>query len=351
MKDRKDSGYQFMRFVLTWTIFMHHILTTANSNGVPKPYIINGIFSRVRGGFGQMAVAMFFMLSGALLWKNHKEIDRSIKFILNHIVKLLLPLWIYSVPLILVDYMKNPEWVLSSYARKTVIFNFLGADLYLWIFKDTYPYHVCGEWFTSVIIILYLLYPILRKLFFDRKLWRWVGTVSIIAMYLINLQYKYLTMGNGWYSVTIGLFYFWIGMLFEEYKDTICNKHVSVICFGLFSIVYLFFNRSIFGSEFMPSMIASLCSFVIIYVFANMIYRFIDKTALLSIIEETCKNSYPIYLCHHFIIMLLMPLLLNQQSNVFQFLVFCIFVGFLCYCYSNSLRPVSTYLLKKIRSK
>ena len=65
MPRNQDRGYDLIRFVLTWAIFVHHVLTTAVSCGIPKPYVLNGVFYRLGGGFGRAAVSMFFMLSGA----------------------------------------------------------------------------------------------------------------------------------------------------------------------------------------------------------------------------------------------------------------------------------------------
>ena len=347
---RKEEQYQLVRFILTWTIVIHHILTTANAYDIPKPYFLTILFSRISGSFGQMAVAMFFMLSGALLWRNHSSREKLSWYYCNRIGKLLIPIWVCSVPLILLNYVSDPTVVCSDYMKNTIIYNLFGLDLYFWIFKDVYPYHVCGEWFTSIILTLYLIFPLL-KILFSKKASRYFFTIIITIVFILNLKYKIMTMGNGWYSFSLGVFYFWIGMMFEEHKDRIDCNVCAAFAFICFAVVYLVFYSTILGSAFIPNVIASICSFIVLYRLGTILRSILKLPAFDCVIEETCSKSYLIYLCHHFLIELFMPLLLSGNSNVLQFYIFIMFTVMITYGFAKMIAPVTQYLIRQFTRK
>ncbi len=343
--NRKDYGYQFARFVLTWIIFFHHVLTTGRDQGMSLPFLINKAFSRPSGGLGQMAVAMFFLLSGALMWRNHQELEIG-RFYRKRIFGILIPIWICSIPLIIVDYLVNPSLVLSAYARHTILFNFLGLDLYLGVLTGIYPYHVAGEWFTSVILTMYILYPLLKKLFSEKKI-RVISTVVITAVFVVNFKIKLFTMGNGWYSFSVGLFYFWCGMLYEKYRDKLIEKKPVIISSIVFVAVYLFYNMLPFVRLSSPAV--SLTGFIVLNWFGNRIGNSINGTAVEKIIDFTCKNSYMIYLTHHYIIITLMKGFLLAGLDLFW--LFVVSVIIIVCIYSVLCRTANDFVLKKIGSR
>ena len=344
---KKEGGYQLIRFFLIWAIVGHHILTTASENNIPVPFLINRVSYRISAGIGHVAVSMFFMLSGALLWRNHKTIESYKKYFFNQVVKILVPLWICTVPLILVDYVKNPGIVLSEYARSTIGYNLLGVDLYVRIFKGFYPYHVCGEWFTSVILTMYLLYPLLRKASVGKRT-RILTAVLITGFFLINLRYGIMTAGNGWYSFTRGLFFFYAGILFEQYKGRIDSNRCAGVAFICFCIIFLFFNRTMFGSVFLPNTAAALCSFVVLFRLNGLLRPVFAKPFFFRMIDGTCRYSYLIYLTHHYLILLFMPLLLDQEANTVRFCIFIVFISALIYGFVKMISPPVRFALGKL---
>ena len=350
MPRNQDRGYDLIRFVLTWAIFVHHVLTTAVSCGIPKPYVLNGVFYRLGGGFGRAAVSMFFMLSGALLWRNHQRPEKLFSYYYHRLVKLLVPLWICTIPLVLIDYMKEPAVVCSAYAKGTILYNLLGLDLYLQVFTDVYPYHVCGEWFTSVILTMYLVFPLLA-LAFRRRPGRVIAVAAVTAVYFLNLKYQILSRGNGWFSFSGGLLFFTAGMLFELHRERLDNNACALAAFAGVAVVSLFFPRAIFGSVFLPNLVASLCLFVLLYRLGGAWRPLLEKPFFARMIDGTCSVSYLIYLSHHFLIMLLMPLLLDAGANTLQFYIFLLAAAALTCGFSRSLLPVVRFSLKRLSLK
>ena len=346
MQQKKDEGYQLIRFVLIWTIVVQHVLTTASENGIPKPYLLEAVFYRLSGCFGQLAVSLFFMLSGALLWKNHRTAENPAAFYWKHIIKILLPIWICSVPLILLDYMRDPGLFTSAYFRSTVFYNLFGVDLYLWVFKHTYPYHVCGEWFTSVILTVYLLFPLLRAAF-QRKGIRIISTGIITVLFFLNLRFPVMTMGDGWYSFTRGIFFFWMGMIFEEHRDVLDRRSTALFAFAGFAAVYFFQYQRMLGSVFLPNILASLCSFPVLYRLGIEADALLSRPFFARMIDGTCNKNYLIYLCHHFLIMLFMPLLLDSNTNAFRFCLFIAFSIIISYGCAAMTSPIVKALTQK----
>ncbi len=91
METGKDSGYQLIRAVSTWMILVHHLSSTASIFGIPRPSILQMADTYLSGELGAVAVGLFFMLSGALLHRNHSGIDNAKAFIAYRFLRLLFP--------------------------------------------------------------------------------------------------------------------------------------------------------------------------------------------------------------------------------------------------------------------
>ena len=98
---------------------------------------------------------------------------------------------------------------------------------------------ITGEWFTAVIIYLYLLFPLLKYLFKKARL---ITTIVISLIFLVNLKLQILSGCEGWFSISNGLMAFWAGMLFQEYKQYI--PHPLIIGCGIICLITFIMNPS-----------------------------------------------------------------------------------------------------------
>ena len=348
MRHAKDEGYQFIRFVLTWTIVIHHVLTTAGDLGIRPPFLLNLVWFRLSGRFGQLAVSMFFMLSGALLWRRHPDREDVLSFWKHRFLKLLIPIWVCTVPFLLYELVRDPGLLGSEYFRSAFIYNLLGMEMVPLLLWDVYPYHLCGEWFTTVILALYLIYPLLRRGFAEKRT-RWVFSGCVFAACVLNLKIGFLTV-NGWFSFSRGLFFFLAGMFFEEYRDRLDNMNLMAVFAGCFFVIFVFFGRSFLGSTRLPNVISALCVFPILYRLPGMMKKIFAAPFVSGAVDRTCDVSFLIYLSHHHLIELLMPSLLPKEPGTVLFYLFTAGICAVTFAYSSLMAFPVNAILKRRRS-
>lgn len=113
--------------------------------------------------FGNVAVTMFLILSGALLYSKYgKQTGKLGTFYLKRFKSIYPPFWIVNLYVILSmarHWMADGNPFFAGNPLKLLL-TVTGFDGYLQIFGvDTY--YFCGEWFVGAIVLLYLLFPLL----------------------------------------------------------------------------------------------------------------------------------------------------------------------------------------------
>ncbi len=342
--------YDFIRTLLTWTIVLTHVLTTAEENDITRPPVLRFVFDHANGGLGQVAVSVFFLLSGVVIHKNHKKKENVWTFYRDRMIKLLLPIVICSLPLIAIDYLLRPEWFAQyiGYIRNTVWFNFLGFDLYLLVFVKIFPYHVAGEWFTSVILTMYALYPLLKKWNASIRKQALV-TVAVLFLYLANVKYPVFTGGDGMFSFTRGLLFFWCGMLYEEYEEFFKDKRIWIAASLDFLVLYAMYPIRLFRSTKLTNTALSFCAFVALAGIGRKCRFLQDDPLVKRVIEGSCRNSYMVYLSHHFILVNLMIRALDPEAGTLRFYLVILMASLLIYLYSAWMNKVVKEVVHAIR--
>ena len=335
----RDLGYDFIRFIAMLFILLHHLNTTWYEFHYNIPSIVNMTIGRGNLNMGGVGVALFFMISGALLIARYKTVLNIKNFYMKRLIRIEIPQMICFFCAFWCQYLIDPNIVNSKIGG--IVISFLGLNYSgdIWIqYFNIYPLWVVGEWFTAVIIILYVLFPLLRWVYCKYCL---TGGIIITLIFLINLKYEVLTRGNGWFSITNGLMCFWVGMLFEKYKQKICTKSITTILI-LAAILYWSINPAqIFGYMYLSCFIFSILLLAILYQikYSNKFTKFI------------CKYNYEIYLVHHRVFILFLPALLTSASNAAQLVISSILVIAITFLLSKSLQEISSCILDKAQKR
>lgn len=256
--------------------------------------------------FGIVGVGLFFLLSGSLLWRNNKDAHAK-SFYVKNLIKLLLPVWISYVFFAVVYFAKHGFlWDISVFQ---VIIPLLGGNFFTAEIQKYAGFQLLnleGEWFTTVIIFLYLMFPALRTIFKSR--FRHVFTITVAVLFIGNFYVDFLIYQNGHISLSLGLFYFWSGMYFEEYKEYISRPWISVSSFLGAIILWGMNLKAYFGNVYLPNLpiilLLYLSSFSILKSFEWM--RWIGKYA------------YIVYLIHHTIMNWLIPMIGSEDMGIFR---------------------------------
>lgn len=332
----RNKRYDFIRFIATTMIILFHFAVTLRNEGLIETCLL------LKGGatnLGAVGVALFFILSGALLHENYKDKFNIKEFYKKRIIRIYLPLWISFIAMyflmIVID--KN----LINYNKFDLLFSMLGFDLFNagWAyFFNIHPLWVVGEWFTTVIIITYVIFPLLRYLFNNHRI---KSTIIIFIICILNIKYKILSFEHGYYSVTNGILYFWIGMLFNKNKDKITNQSTIMISIFLVLLSQILKSANLYDFGYIICVIFSIGLFTLLYQinYSNFFINYISK------------YNYEIYLIHHRIFIIFIPFLITNNSNLFQIIITFIFLTFIICLLSEKTNEICKLITTKFSKK
>ena len=124
--------------------------------------------------------------------------------------------------------------------------------------------------------------------------------------------------------------YFWLGMIFDKYRNLITKPMVVLAVFASV-LIWILNPVTIVGFNYLPVFLASCLSFIILYNIR------IDNT----VTRYICKYNYEIYLVHHRIFILVMPYWLNGESRSWQILLCLGTVFWLTFLIAENLKMAS----------
>lgn len=330
MSKTRDLGYDFIRCTAMLMILLHHFYTTCKDLNIRFPSSLKEMFLFFGGG----GVALFFLLSGAVLINRYRT-DLNIKtFFTKRFLKICIPQWIGFLAAFWLVFILNKNIIHSEVLGTLISFLGLNYSSAFWNGLGIHVLWIIGEWFTAVIIILYLLFPSMRWLFIKHRL---IGSIGILSLCVLNLKFQVLSYYNGFFSITNGIMYFWLGMLFDEYKKLL-NKRMLLGLFITFVLFTIYNPKDLFEIKYIPCLISSLLAFPLLYQirYSNRFTQYI------------CKYNYELYLTHHRIYIILMPALLKVKSNDLQIILAFIFLTLIVCYFSELLAKASQFTIQKL---
>ena len=300
----RDYGYDFIRAAgIVFIAVYHFALCVRDAAEQAFPLFVR-LFMSGSCNIGRTGVAWFFILSGSVLQKTYTDGVDPRLFYKKRALRMFVPLWIAYAFYYIVSYPVDPA--VSSAPVSSILTALLGMDFYYFYFTGSWNLVLVGEWFTSVILTLYLLFPLVHRLFSRYR--KWVTPLLLIA-FAVNLHLEILTTNDGAWSVVNALVYFWLGMLFEIHKETITGRHIPLLCLFIALGVDACFNGGIFGFKYLTTFIFAICSYIAAYHFSAL-FGFLRPA-----VRYFSRLNYEIYLTHHRIYTLLIPALLSKDSG------------------------------------
>lgn len=278
----KENSFDYIRAVSTVGIVLFHNSYNYIEYGIGGSHISFLKFGN--GDWGGMFVAVFFMLSGAVLWYNYGEHIKTGEFYIKR--------WLSIFPMFYVawavQYYRNVQkygtWLWGG-PRKQFLWTFFGMDGYF--MHRGLNYYCLGEWFLGAIILLYLLFPLIRLLYRSHAA-RIITTVILFFCYTINLYKDLFVISDGKNLLTC-LMDFWIGMLLVTYRDRLKNKKAAL---AALAAAVFFMIAPIPIHEVMCSTVVGACVFVVLM-----------NCAVSNVfVRAVSKYSFGIFLVHHVIL-------------------------------------------------
>lgn len=279
---KRDYRLDVIRSVAILMIFNFHFCATIGNKGIFWGY--------ANGGWGSVGTTIFFVLSGFLLGKKYQAKISVKQFYWKRWLSIYPLFYLTFAAAFLVNGCTTGEWKYGGEWWR-LVFTLLGCDNYLG-FYEIPSYALVGEWFTAVIVIIYLLYPLLHLLYQKSRLW---GSVLIYGLYLLNLGVDWFRVVDDANPIT-GIAMFWTGMLAAEYADKLAHRY-CLIPETLIAALVVFVKLP--GNPLLWKNMLACMIFGILFIGSE----YLEKAP--SVIKGGAfisKYSYAAYLCHHFIL-------------------------------------------------
>ena len=285
---QKMMNIEFIRAVCSLGILVYHYSGHAASEFKLMRFYANG-------KWGGAIVALFFIMSGSMLYLNNKEIPSLRTFYYKRFKSLYPAYYIAFLVFFLFNVFKAKHFFYKEDCSPfTLILTVLGLDGYL---NYAIPnYYLLGEWFLGAIVLLYALYPLVRY-GIEKKTVK--TTVIVTFLYLGVLLYNVFEADLT--NLFCCLISFYIGMLLFKYPKVI--KSFPVFLASAAVLFFLWFYELPFDLTFpwrsLIDHIMGFCLYITLLWAGELIMK---QKILCKIFAWLGALSYPIFLLHHRII-------------------------------------------------
>lgn len=287
MKKERLFYLDFIRAIATIAIVMTHFnarylfLTPQR----PEKAIITTVVSNIY--IGSWGVSLFFIISGAALMYVYEERCELKKFYKKRFLSIYPMFWIaYSVVFLYRFYINCS--VNNGAPKINMLLSVLGFDGYL--MENISTFYILGEWFLGAIILMYLLFPILRKLINDHPV---LLAIVIIVMYILII-WKYNIPFNQSKFLPTRIPEILFGMYFVKYIKKI-NLPTAIIATAI--LLLNGFLKPNWNESLQTTYVGIATFILLVYISYFVKYKVIETPC--NIIS---KYSYAIFLVHHVII-------------------------------------------------
>lgn len=298
MKNRKIS-LDVIRCIAIWMIVFFHFCCAYSKFGSFFCVFQNGTW-------GCVGTTMFFILSGYLMRQCNSNITSVVNFYKKRALSLYPLLIITFLGAYIIQSILVSNFMYGGHPWK-IILSLLGIDGYLG-FYSVQTYYVVGEWFTAMIIMLYLLFPWLNILFEKFLL---LGTIIFTGLYYGNIFVGIQNIVAD-ASVFTAILLFWIGMIIQKHTNKLEKNTILFAILLILSIIIVFVKLPI-NTLICQNVLGISIFLIMLFMFKNLNKITSDKWYIKPIVFIS-ESSFAVYLSHHFIIKKVLGLFSNLEN-------------------------------------
>lgn len=333
---KRIKYFDLLRVVCFSFIIFYHMTVQLQLNEVFPAEKLIPLYCNTNMHIATLAVAVFFMLSGAGLAYTTKEKFEWKSFYKKRFLRLLIPFYIVVIVLYVAKLsVFDPESTLADLAgvpKWRIIFTILGIDEWVSMHNIATFSLGIGEWFLGALLILYILFPLFRfcmlknsKIFFAIATLIYLITV---CTYSSNVPVHMSLLLKG-YEFIIGMLF---GFYFNKFRYRWMVLTVPIVIFFFISPITINMNEAI------KITVLAVAFFVSFSYLENVLNRYELKP-----ITVLSSYSYELFLVHHAVIHFVTPRAAQYITNIGTTLL--LFIGQLF------IMAVMTVVLKWISDK
>ncbi|MBR1623125.1 MAG: acyltransferase [Pseudobutyrivibrio sp.] len=282
--------FDLLRIVAILIIFNYHFCIDMGLDMGENPSIF---CSYKNGGWGSVGTCIFFILSGYMIHMTSKNVAVG-KYLKKRFLSIYPPLWIcFFIAYAIYGAIRNNYFWAGHPAR--IILSLMGIDTYV-MFYGIPTYALVGEWFTGMIIFLYVAYILLRVLMKKAPV---ITTIIIAVLYFAEAMVGIQPVLVPDASVFTGLALFWLGMLFQENNSWLEFGIIKTILAVIAAALVLFVPLPYIGNVLpWKNLLGISLFYLLINIFSIISYGDTSK----KVLKYFSGISFIIYLIHHFVI-------------------------------------------------
>lgn len=261
-------------------------------------------FGFANGNWGNVGTSLFFLISGNCLARNYGEKLEIGKFYKKRWLAIF-PMFYVSYLLVLFGYMVILQNnVFAGVEPWKIIFTLIGIDKYL-VFVEVKTAALVGEWYTAIIVGIYLLFPLLQLLY---KKCRIPTTIVLLALYILNIIFDTGQIPADARLIT-GIFVFWIGMFLYRYEKQL-EKMPWLVFGALVAVSGVLLFVPLPGHDLVYKNLLAILIFLVLMRVGSYLKK--DN----KVLRFLCKIEYAVYLCHHTVILVLLSFYVKVIGQV-----------------------------------
>lgn len=299
----RKTGFDIIRILAIFMIFNYHFCTELGLD--------NSFFCGYKnGGWGSVGTTIFFLLSGYLIHLSSKNSTLTL-YAKKRFLSIYPALWLSFIFVYFLTSLKVNNFLWGGEIWR-IILSFIGIDTYLqYYFIPTYA--CVGEWFTGMILFLYVTYILLRILIKKQPV---LTTIVITIVYFVESIMGIQPIVPPDASIFTALMLFWLGMLMQEYPVILEATYWKTILALTASVAVMFIHLPFIGNVLPWKNLLGISIFYLL----NMIFsKYKCNANTANVLKFISSTSFAVYLVHHFIIKLMVEHF-GMQSYMFTYM-------------------------------
>lgn len=313
MKKERLFYLDFVRAIAVISIVITHFNARFLYLNPPMPE--KAVFTTSIGNLyiGDWGVSLFFIISGAALMYVYQEKCDWKSFYKKRFLSIYPMFWIAYIAVFLYSFWKNQTIIGGQIPNWRIIFSVLGFDGLL-ATNGYATFYLIGEWFLGVIILMYIVFPLLRKILeYSPILMLGITAICYIGGIIVCSRISYPIVTATILLIRLPEIVF--GMFFVKYCRSV-NWKVASLSLGI--IIANGVIKPSFSSSIQTTYVG-IASFLVLVFLSD----FIKYSCVTYVCGILSKYSYAIFLVHHVIIANMMQRFdLAHMSKVHSYVLF-----------------------------
>ena len=321
--NNRKAYIDIIRAISVCLIFFYHFSGYISLYNTSLPTLYK--FSN--GNWGNIGVYLFFMISGNCLHLRYNNEFHLKDFWLNRFIKILIPFWICYAFFFLLNFWQYR--IFPEIPTYKFLLTIIGMDGFLAYKTETF--YILGELFLGGILILYLLFPIVRRCI-KKNIHVTLAVLFVFYILLCYNNFFYIFEIQTRRNPLVGLFYFVSGIWIERVIKAI-NKGRILVVLAVCLCGFLTLTVKLHVNENIGELIVTVAFFV----FFMHIEKVMEIGIINKIISWFSKNSYLIFLTHHVVLQKVSDHFMGMYYSfkgvfcVFAIAVLLIYLFIICY--------------------